>query len=53
MPYNASQQLQSKGFREPKKFADICISEMLEDMENRGCNVDRMVAKIAGGRQDV
>ncbi|MEK6725876.1 MAG: chemotaxis protein CheD [Deltaproteobacteria bacterium] len=33
----------------PKKFADICISEMLEDMENRGCNVDRMVAKIAGG----
>ncbi len=33
----------------PKKFADMCISEMLKDMEGCGCKVDRMVAKIAGG----
>lgn len=33
----------------PKKFADMCISEVLENMKNRGCKVDRMVAKIAGG----
>jgi len=33
----------------PKKFADLCISEMLKDMEGRGCQVGRIVAKIAGG----
>lgn len=32
-----------------KKFADLCISEMLKDMKDCGCKADRMVAKIAGG----
>lgn len=33
----------------PKKFADLCLSGMVRDMENSGCEVSRMVAKIAGG----
>lgn len=33
----------------PKKFADLCISGMLEELQGLGCRVDRMVAKIAGG----
>jgi chemotaxis protein CheD len=33
----------------PKKFADLCLSGMLHDMENSGYEVSGMVAKIAGG----
>ena len=33
----------------PKKFADLCFSGMLRDMQNSGCEVSRIVAKIAGG----
>lgn len=32
-----------------KKFADLCITEMLNVMKECGCKQDRMVAKIAGG----
>lgn len=33
----------------PKKFADLCIRDMLRELEDNGCKTDRMVAKIAGG----
>lgn len=33
----------------PKKFADMCLFEMLKDLEGRGCTADKLVAKIAGG----
>lgn len=32
-----------------KKFADLCIAEMFRELQEKGCNSDRMVAKIAGG----
>lgn len=32
-----------------RKFTDLCISEMLKELQERGCRTDRMVAKMAGG----
>ena len=31
------------------KFADKAIPSMVDDMLHRGCHIDKMVAKIAGG----
>lgn len=33
----------------PRKFADLCISEMLRELEDNKCELKRLVAKIAGG----
>lgn len=42
----------STGVRTPGKsgkFADLCISEMLKELEENKCEFKRLVAKIAGG----
>lgn len=42
----------SAGVRTPgksSKFADLCISEMLRELEDNKCEFRRLVAKIAGG----
>lgn len=31
------------------KFADVAIPSMVEEMKHKGCSVERMKAKIAGG----
>lgn len=31
------------------KFADVAIPSMVEEMRHKGCKVERMTAKIAGG----
>jgi chemotaxis protein CheD len=33
----------------PGKFANLCISDMFSNLEENGCKVGRIVAKIAGG----
>lgn len=33
----------------PRKFADLCICEMLKELEDNDCEIKRLVAKIAGG----
>lgn len=33
----------------PRKFADLCISEMLRELEINNCKINRLTAKIAGG----
>lgn len=38
-----------KAVGNPKKFADLCISEMFRDLISGGCRTDKLVAKIAGG----
>lgn len=42
----------STGVRTPgnsRKFADLCVYEMLKDLEGNNCQIKRLVAKIAGG----
>ena len=31
------------------KFADVAIPSMVDEMKHKGCSIDRMTAKIAGG----
>ena len=33
----------------PRKFADLCLAEMLRELQDKGCRADGMVAKVAGG----
>lgn len=33
----------------PRKFADLCVSQMFKELQDNGCSPGRMVAKIAGG----
>ena len=33
------------------KFADVAIPEMLKALKSKGCNMERLKAKIAGGAQ--
>lgn len=39
----------AKASGNPKKFADLCITEMFRELEISGCKTSNVVAKIAGG----
>lgn len=39
----------AKASGNPKKFADLCITEMFRELEINGCRTNNIVAKIAGG----